>query len=50
LNSLPNSVVSEVCLFKARLGKLWMHQDIKCDFKFGFTADLTESAIDNYPK
>jgi len=29
-NSLPNSVVDvdTVCLFKARLDKLWMHQDV----------------------
>jgi len=33
---LPNSVVDvdTVCLFKARLDKFWMHQDV-------FTADLT---------
>jgi len=29
-NSLPNSVVDvdSVCLFKARLDKFWMHQDV----------------------
>jgi len=38
-NSLPNSVVGvdTVCLFKARLDKFWMHQDVKYDF----AADLT---------
>jgi len=38
-NSLPNSVVDvdTVCLFKARLDKFWMHQDVKYDF----AADLT---------
>ena len=30
-------VVDTVCLFKARLGKFWMHQVVKYDF----TADLT---------
>jgi len=34
-NSLPNSVidVDTVCLFKACLGKFWIHQDIKYDSK-----------------
>jgi len=38
-NSLPNSVVDvdTVCLFKARLDKFWLHQDVLYDF----TADLT---------
>jgi len=38
-NSLPNSVVDvdTVCLFKARLDKFWMHQDVLYDF----TADKT---------
>jgi len=38
-NSLPNSVVDvdTICLFKARLDKFWMHQDVLYDF----TADLT---------
>jgi len=38
-NSLPNSVVDvdTVRLFKARLDKFWMHQDVLYDF----TADLT---------
>ena len=38
-NNLPNSVVdvNTVNLFKARLDKLWMHQNVKYDF----TADLT---------
>jgi len=38
-NSLPNSVVDvdTVCLFKARLGKFWLHQDVLYDF----AADLT---------
>jgi len=38
-NSLPNFVVDvdTVCLFKAHLGKFWMHQDVLYDF----TADLT---------
>jgi len=38
-NSLPNSVVDvdAVCLFKARLDKFWMHQDVL----YEFTADLT---------
>ena len=38
-SSLPNSVVDvdTVCLFKARLDKFWMHQDVLYDF----TADLT---------
>jgi len=38
-NSLPNSVVDvdTVCLFKARLDKFWMHQDVLYDFM----ADLT---------
>jgi len=36
---LPNSVVDvdTIYLFKARLDKFWMHQDIKYDF----TANLT---------
>jgi len=38
-NSPSNSVVDvdTVCLFKARLDKFWMHQDVKYDF----AADLT---------
>ena len=38
-NSLPNSVVDvdTVCLFKARLDKFWMQQDVLYDFM----ADLT---------
>jgi len=41
-NSLPNYVVDvdtvwSVCLFKTRLDKFWMHQDVMYDF----TADLT---------
>jgi len=38
-NSLPNSVVEvdTLCLFKARLYKFWMHQDVTYDF----AADLT---------
>ena len=38
-NSLPNFVVDvdTVCLFKARLDKFWMHQDVMYDF----AADLT---------
>ena len=38
-NSLPNFVVDvdTVCLFKTRLGKFWMHQDVMYDF----AADLT---------
>jgi len=38
-NSLPNSVVDvdTVCLFKARLNKFWMHQDVRYDY----AADLT---------
>jgi len=38
-NSLPKSVVDvdTVCLFKARLDKFWMHQDVL----YEFTADLT---------
>jgi len=38
-SSLPNSVVDvdTGCLFKARLDKFWMHQDVLHDF----TADLT---------
>jgi len=33
-NSLPNSIVDvdTVCLFKARLDKFRMHQDVKYDF------------------
>ena len=42
-NSLPNSVVDvdTVCLFKTRLDKFWMHQDVLYDFTYDFTADLT---------
>jgi len=38
-NSLPNSVVDvdTVCLFKARLDKFWMHQDVLYDFTAGPT-------------
>ena len=38
-NSLPNFVVDvdTVCLFKTRLDKFWMHQDVMYDF----AADLT---------
>jgi len=38
-NSLPNSVVDvdTVCLFKGRLNKFWMHQDVRYDY----AADLT---------
>ena len=38
-NSLPNYVVDvdTVCLFKTRLDKFWMHQDVMYDF----AADLT---------
>ena len=38
-NSLPNPVadVDTVCLFKARLDKFWMHQDIKYDFTVKLT-------------
>jgi len=36
--------VDTVCLFKARLDKFWMYQDVLYDF----TADLTESATDQY--
>ena len=38
-DSMPNSVVDvdTVCLFKARLDKFWMHQDVMYDF----VADLT---------
>ena len=38
-NSLPNSVVDvdTVCLFRARLDKFWMHQEVIYDF----AADLT---------
>ena len=38
-NSLPNYVVDvhTVCLFKTRLDKFWMLQDVMYDF----TADLT---------
>ena len=38
-NSLPNFVVDvdTVCLFKTRLDKFWMHQDVMYDF----VADLT---------
>ena len=38
-NSLPNSVVdvNTICLFKARLDKFCMFEDVKYDF----TADLT---------
>ena len=41
-NSLPNSVVDvdTVCLFKARLDKFWMHQDV-LTVLYDFTADLT---------
>jgi len=37
--SLPNSVVDvdTVCLFKARLDKFWMHQEIKYDFTVKLT-------------
>jgi len=46
LESLSNSVVDvdTVCLFKARLVKFWMHQDVKYDF----TADLTKIATDQF--
>jgi len=40
-NSLPNSVVdvdTVICLFKARLDKFWMHQDVIYDF----VADLSK--------
>jgi len=38
-NSLPNNVVdvNTVTLFKARLDRFWVNQDVKYDF----TADLT---------
>jgi len=38
-NSLPNSVVDvdTVCLFKARLDKFWMHQDVLYDSAAGLT-------------
>ena len=38
-NSLPNFVVDvdTVCLFKTRLDKFWIHQDVMYDF----AADLT---------
>jgi len=38
-NSLPNFVVDvdTVCLFKTRLDKFWMHQDVMYDFAVDLT-------------